>query len=225
MLLLNIINNSVLHNSLNTRTITTKARTVATRITKAMKTAQTNRAVLESKMKTTTQDAIKAKAQQASTTLKLPKEHLWWSYWLLKNAFNSIFNGYNIWLKNMSQYRLFRWLSLLISYILWPIEKIIQVLAYFRVIRIFLLLIGFLLGLFTDIKEVKNAFSDTTGLLLLNFDNILGLTILKLQDLSEWFKEYLIENHVSDKQVMEKAIALPIEHDEGSWITNHKWEI
>ena len=210
----------------NTRSISTKA--VATKITRAMKAAQNNRALMEAKIKTTATETIKAKTQQAATTLKLPKEHFWWSYWLLNNSFKSLVKGYNIWLNNMSQYRLFRWLRVVVFYILWPIEKAIQILAYFRIIRMFLLVLAFILGLFTDVKEVKNFLNDTTGLLVLNLDSLLGFTIFKLQDLAEWFKDYFLDNHVTNKQAMEKALPSPINYiveDEGSWISNHKWEI
>lgn len=90
--------------------------------------------------------------------MKLPKNLICWSIWLLPNSEKSILIAYEIWFANIN--RLFRWLYKKITYLILPVNKVIQILAYLKLVRLLLLIIAFVLGLFTDAKVLKTNFSD-----------------------------------------------------------------
>ena len=58
------------------RLISTKAKSVSTKVTRILKNAKLQQVALESKAKVNATAAIKAKAEQASKALKLPTDHI-----------------------------------------------------------------------------------------------------------------------------------------------------
>lgn len=217
---------------INSRGIATRVRAVATKITKSMNNAQVKGAIIESRGKAAATAVIKAKASQAATTLKLPKEHLYWSFWLLQNYFKSLVKGYNVWFINMNKYWIFRILASAIGYIMWPIRVATQLLAYFRLARMFYVIIAFLIGLVTDINVLQNDFAGITSYLAIQLDSYIESIANKFKELSKWTREYVLDNHVQDKVGVQKAIAFPSSEqlilesaDERTWLERHRWDI
>ena len=64
------------NSSILMRLISTKAKSVSTKVTRILKNAKLQQVALESKAKVNATAAIKAKAEQASKALKLPTDHI-----------------------------------------------------------------------------------------------------------------------------------------------------
>ena len=210
---------------LNTRSISSKAKNISSKVGRILKTAEIQRTTTINKGKTAVTEAIKAKAAEANKSLKVPSDHIWWSVWLIQNSVKSLIRAYEIWVTNMNKYRLFRWLSTLIAYVIWPISKLIQILSYIKFIRMILVIIAFIIGLITDAKVLKTNYSDLTSYLSLNLDYMLGTLILKLRHFTEFLGDYWWEHYVNEKgkAALEKAldkpqdIPVPVEVKEDSW--------
>ena len=211
----------------NTRPISSKAKNISSKVGRILKTAEMQRTSTINRGKVAATEAIKAKAAEANKSLKVPSDHIWWSVWLIQNSVKSIIRAYEIWVTNMNKYRLFRWLSTLIAYIIWPISKLIQILSYIKFIRMILVIIAFIIGLITDAKVLKTSYSEVTSFLAINLDYMLGTLILKLRHLTEFLGDYWWEHYVDEKgkAALEKALAkpkelplpLPVEEPDNSW--------
>lgn len=194
------------------RSITTRAKSISSKVSRTLKNAQLQQASMETKIKTNATAALKTKAEQASKVLKLPTDHLLWSVYLIQTSMKSIIKAYEIWYSNMNKYTLFRWIATIITYLVWPLQKAIQILAYLKFFRLIMLIIVFIVGLFTDSKEVKMYLTDTTSLVAINLDYFLNITLEKFQFWVNSFREYVYQNHYSfDPESMEKVFPKPIE--------------
>ena len=61
---------------LNTRTISSKAKNVSSKVGRILKTAEIQRTTTINKGKTAVTEAIKAKAAEANKSLKIPSDHI-----------------------------------------------------------------------------------------------------------------------------------------------------
>ena len=189
-----------------------------------MKNASTQQSSINSRIKTQTTEAIKAKAAQASQVLKVPSDHVWWSFWLLQNSFKSIVRAYEIWLTNMNKYRLFRWLFAFISYITWPIQKILQLFAYIRFARMLYTVIVFIAGMIFTGDTAKSYYLAYTTIFSHTMDYILGISIASLHDLLDYCRNFTHGGTGLSTESLEQAISSKIElpiyevkPDESSW--------
>lgn len=185
------------------------ARTVSTKITRAMKNASVQQSAIESKAKDAATTIIKNKTSEAIKTLKLPTDHVWWSLWLMQNSIKSLVRAYQLWIVNMNKYAIFRFISALLGYIVWPIQKAIQILAYFKFVRMFLLIIGFFIGLFTDAKVFKFTLTEYTTLLALNVDYFFLNSIAKLTNLLNYLRELVLDNMLDNADKVKSNEAFP----------------
>lgn len=168
-----------------------------------MKNASTQQSSINSRIKSQTTEAIKAKAAQASHILKVPSDHVWWSFWLLQNSFKSIVRAYEVWLSNMNKYRLFRWLFAFISYIAWPIQKFLQILTYIRFVRMIYLVIGFIIGLIFDNDSARTYYLAYTALFTHSLDYFLSSSISRLQDLLDYCRSYMSVSNTLHTETLE----------------------
>lgn len=117
----------------------------------------------------------------------------------------------------MNSYRIFRFFSLTITYLLWPLQKLIQIASYLKFIRLIMFIIVFIIGLFTDSNTVKTNIVNLTSSLLLNVDYFLGFSLSKFQDIVNNFRHFIFNSdylQLNDKASIEKGLGLnPIEVD------------
>lgn len=135
----------------------------------------------------------------------------------------------------MNKYRLFRWVSTFIGYIIRPMQKVLQILSYFRFIRMLMIIIAFILGLFTDSKVLKSNLIETTALLYLNWDTILVTFNSWIQyfsvELNNYISEHLSHNReaVMKETTLQQSLAKSLDkiviEEESSWVSDNKWKL